>query len=102
MDGDLYRLWNPFKAPYAAWMYVTRDKSEALVFAFSVNSDHWSNIVPRLKLQGLRPDDDYEITEPIPNNVQQQVDNLKIIETLGGHKNINFTCLIWNIEIKLL
>ena len=83
LNGDLYRLWNPFKVPYAAWMFVTRDKTEALVFAFSVNSDHWSNIVPRLKLQGLSCEEDYEITEPIPNNVLQQVDNLKIIETLG-------------------
>ncbi|RYG60162.1 hypothetical protein EON64_19515 [archaeon] len=31
----------------AAWMYVSRDKSEAVVFVFSVNSDHWSNLVPR-------------------------------------------------------
>lgn len=47
LNGDLYRLWNPFKALFAAWMYVSRDKSEAVVFAFSFNSECWSNLVPR-------------------------------------------------------
>lgn len=45
--GDLYRLWNPFKSNLASWMYVTQDKSAAVVFAFSVNQDHWSTIIPR-------------------------------------------------------
>lgn len=45
--GDLYRLWDPFKISFAAWMYVSRDRENAVVFAFSVNSDHWSNLVPR-------------------------------------------------------
>ena len=79
--GDLYRLWNPFKVSLAAWMYVTRDKSEAVVFAFSANSDHWSNLVPRLLLQGLLPNEEYEITEPLPNNVTQSSGNLMIIES---------------------
>jgi len=79
--GDLYRLWNPFKMPFAAWMYVTLDKSEAVVFVFSMNSDHWSNIVPRLMLQGLDPDTEYEITEPAPNNLTQSNGNYLIIET---------------------
>lgn len=45
--GDMYRLWHPFKVPLSAWMYVSQDKSQAIVFAFSLNSDHWSNLVPR-------------------------------------------------------
>jgi alpha-galactosidase len=43
--GDLFRLWDPFKNTFAAWMYVTQDKSEAVVFAFSLNSDHWSKFL---------------------------------------------------------
>jgi hypothetical protein len=35
------------KVKFAAWMYVSEDKREGVVFAFSLNSDHWSNIVPR-------------------------------------------------------
>jgi hypothetical protein len=64
-------------------MYVSRDKSQAVVFAFSLNSDHWSILVPRLQLQGLLPDAEYEITEPLPNNVTQASGNLMIIETAG-------------------
>ncbi|KAJ1430460.1 Melibiase-domain-containing protein [Ochromonadaceae sp. CCMP2298] len=83
--GDLYRLWDPFKVNLASWMYVSRDKSQAVVFAFSMNSDHWSNLVPRLLLQGLLPDAEYEITEPMPNNITQASGNLMIIETEGEH-----------------
>ena len=61
-------------------MYVSRDKLRSVVFAFSMNSDHWSNLVPRLLLQGLLPDEVYEITEPIPNNMAQSTGNLRITE----------------------
>lgn len=64
-------------------MYVSRDKSQAVVFAFSVNSDHWSNLVPRLHLQGLDKDAEYEVTEPVPNNITQASGNLMIIEMEG-------------------
>jgi hypothetical protein len=67
----------------AAWMYVSRDKSQAVVFAFSLNSDHWSNLVPRLQLQGLLPEAEYEVSEPVPNNITQASGSLMIIETEG-------------------
>ena len=79
-NGDLFRLWSPFQVKLAAWMYVSRDKLRSVVFAFSMNSDHWSNLVPRLLLQGLLPDEVYEITEPIPNNMAQSTGNLRITE----------------------
>eukprot|EP01039_Chlorochromonas_danica_P006764 gene6764-7474_t len=79
--GDIYRLWDPFKMSLAAWMYVTRDKSQAVVFAFSLNSDHWSNLVPRLQLQGLIPDAIYEVCEPFPNNLTQSAGTLMLIES---------------------
>jgi hypothetical protein len=69
----------------AAWMYVSRDKAQAVVFAFSVNSDHWSNLVPRLTLQGLLPEAEYEVTEPYPNNITQSAGTLMVIETEGAH-----------------
>jgi hypothetical protein len=72
-----------FQLNLAAWMYVSRDKSQAVVFAFSLNSDHWSNLVPRLQLQGLLPEAEYEVSEPMPNNVTQASGNLMIIETEG-------------------
>lgn len=79
LNGDLYRLWSPFESNFAAWMYVTRDKRAAIVFAFSAGSDHWSNLVPRLHLQGLDADAEYELSEPLPNNVRQsEAGNLRI------------------------
>ena len=78
--GALYRLWNPFKVNFASWMYVSKDKKEAVVFCFSLNSDHWSNLVPRLMLRGLDPKIEYEVTEPLPNNIAQQAGNFKIVE----------------------
>lgn len=62
-------------------MYVSRDKKEAVVLGFSVNSDHWSNLVPRLPLQGLDPNADYAITEPYPNNMMQSEGTFMMIET---------------------
>jgi alpha-galactosidase len=87
--GDLYRIWDPFQLPLAAWMYVSIDKSEAVVFAFSLNTDHWSNLVPRLILQGLEVNAEYEILEPSPNNLTQNSGNLMIIETEGIILSIN-------------
>ena len=81
--GDLYRLWNPFKGSRAAWMYVSEDSTVAVVFAFSINYDHWSNTVPRLKLKGLIPHCEYLITEPIPNCTTQHADYAKILASPG-------------------
>ena len=67
----------------ASWMYVSRDKSQAVVFAFSLNSDHWSNLVPRLQLQGLEPDTEYELSEPKPNTVTQTNANLDVVDIKG-------------------
>lgn len=81
--GDLYRLWDPFKVNFAAWMYVSRDKSQAAVFAFCMNSDHWSNLVPRLLLQGLAPEAEYEVSEPAPSYVTQTTGSIMMIESDG-------------------
>jgi alpha-galactosidase len=80
-QGELYRLWSPFESSRAAWMYVSRDKRTAVVFAFSVNSDHWSNIVPLLKLQGLLPDAEYVVSEPLPNDMSQTTGYVRQLES---------------------
>ena len=81
-EGVLYRLWNPFKMRFSSHMYISRDQSLAVVFAFTNNnSDHWSNVVPRLVLRGLNAEAEYEVTEPMPNNLAQKSGNLQIIET---------------------
>jgi alpha-galactosidase len=83
--GELYRLWDPARGrPLCGYMFVHHNKEEAVVFAYSVNSDHWSNLAPPLKLQGLDPEACYEVTEPMPNNVSQNSSNLRIVETIPG------------------
>ncbi|KAA9005375.1 alpha-galactosidase [Paenibacillus spiritus] len=60
-QGDLYRLKSPFEGNETAWMFVTPDKREALVYHFRVMA------VPHpplssLKLQGLDPSLEYRVT----------------------------------------
>jgi hypothetical protein len=85
----------------AAWMYVSRDKSQAVVFAFSLNSDHWSNLVPRLQLQGLLPEAEYEVSEPVPNNITQASGSLMIIETEGKVVCTEFMCPSVRLQLRL-
>ncbi|WP_310551576.1 alpha-galactosidase [Paenibacillus glufosinatiresistens] len=58
--GDLYRLKSPFEGNEAAWMFVSEDKEEALVYCFQVMA---VPNAPRrtVRLVGLEPDWDYEV-----------------------------------------
>lgn len=56
--GEFYRLKSPFAGTEAAWMFVSEDKKEALVFYFKVLAEpHMLN--QRLVLKGLNPDFNY-------------------------------------------
>ena len=61
--GDLYRLLSPFEGDEAAWMYVSEDRSEAVVFHFRVLAEA-NGPLGRLRLKGLDPDADYRL-EPL-------------------------------------
>ncbi len=100
-NGDLYRLWDPFKSTFASMMYVSRDKDEAVVFAFSVNSDHWNNLVPRLVLAGLDPDFEYDVTEIMPNNVVQSSKNLTIMEMEGPVYQLGYPSVVLSGKILM-
>lgn len=52
MTGDYYRLLNPFTSRYSAWMYVSEDKKEVLVY-YVVKTARPSNETVYLKLKGL-------------------------------------------------
>lgn len=61
--GDLYRLKNPYDGKgWASHQYVSKDKTEAVFFAFSLNY-HGRTTFFETKLQGLDPDKRYRITE---------------------------------------
>lgn len=61
-QGNLYRLQSPFEGNETAWMFVSDDQSEALVYYFRVMA------VPNpprrsLKLNGLNPELDYVLED---------------------------------------
>ena len=75
--GDLYRLISPYESDFAALMYVSEDKSRALVFAYNVNH-YLGHPLPRIQLRGLDPDRTYSIKEI-------NVRNGHVHSTLDGH-----------------
>ncbi|HEX8235241.1 MAG TPA: alpha-galactosidase [Abditibacteriaceae bacterium] len=60
--GELYRLHSPFEANQTAWMMVSDDRKEALVFFVQVLSEANAPF-SRLKLAGLDADADYMVRE---------------------------------------
>ncbi|MEC0177635.1 alpha-galactosidase [Paenibacillus favisporus] len=59
-QGDLYRLKSPFDGNESAWMFVSEDQKDALVYAFQVMAV--PNAPQRtLRLDGLDPELEYEV-----------------------------------------
>ncbi len=52
IGGDYYRLLSPYESRYSSWMYVSKDKNEALVY-YAVTTVLPNNPIVRLKLRGL-------------------------------------------------
>lgn len=61
-QGDFYRLLSPFEGNETAWMFVSEDKKEAVVFYFRVLSEPHPPR-KRLLLKGLDPDRVYRLGE---------------------------------------
>lgn len=57
-DGDLYRLLSPYETNYCAWEIVSKDKSEAMLFACKVLAVAQTKNA-FIKLKGLNPDKQY-------------------------------------------
>ncbi|MBP3877353.1 MAG: alpha-galactosidase [Lachnospiraceae bacterium] len=55
LSGDVYRLSNPVTDRVAAWMFVSEDRSEALVNAVATET-HFNQPVSYVRLMGLDPD----------------------------------------------
>ena len=63
-QGDLYRLASPYENPYAAFMYVSADKSEAVVFLLGLDVE--LDVSTSLQLAGLDSRRDYRVGEGQP------------------------------------
>ncbi len=59
-DGDLYRLKSPRTGEFAAFQYVTPEKTESLLFAFTLQQG-FGKRMPNIRLRGLDPDLAYEL-----------------------------------------
>lgn len=57
--GNYYRLSDPFRDPYAAWMHVSEDKQEVLLHVVMLEI-HGNMTVSYVRLKGLMPDAVYE------------------------------------------
>lgn len=82
-NGDMYRLWSPFKTDSGAWMFVSRDSHWAIVIAVNLKREV-GRLLPRLKLRGLRDDLVYVIEELCPGTVVRNVDTGAIEHTKIG------------------
>ena len=61
--GDLYRLSSPYDTDYYSFMYVSEDKSKAVVFEFCLRYQNRATGGHLIKLQGLDPSRKYLVTE---------------------------------------
>jgi alpha-galactosidase len=60
--GDLYRLISPYEENRAVLMYVSENKSKAVLFGYTLNTRYGENF-NRVRLQGLDPSKTYKIQE---------------------------------------
>ncbi|MBB5325724.1 alpha-galactosidase [Anoxybacillus tepidamans] len=58
--GDMYRLKSPFEGNETAWMFVSKDQTEAIVFYFRILAEAHPPYY-KLTLKGLNPELNYQI-----------------------------------------
>jgi alpha-galactosidase len=77
--GDLYRIESPYESNRAVLMYVSEEKSRAVVFNYHMNTRR-QDIFSRVKLQGLDPVKNYRLKEInlFPGTKSTQPDNEKV------------------------
>lgn len=62
-SGDLYRLASPYDGDYYALMYVTEDKSRAVVCTYCLRYQHRTASRHSFRLDGLDPERSYKVSE---------------------------------------
>ncbi len=61
--GDLYRIGSPYDSKYYGMLYVTPDKSRAVVYTYCIGFDTLGNEGVPFRLKGLDPGRKYRVTE---------------------------------------
>lgn len=62
MEGDQYRLVSPYEGNHCALNYVSKDKTQAVLFAYDLHPRSLEPCFP-VKLQGLDPNKNYIVKE---------------------------------------
>jgi len=62
-SGDVYRLADPYDGSYYGLMYVSEDRSRAVVFTYCIRFESRSVGGKAFRLQGLDPERTYRVTE---------------------------------------
>ena len=62
-NGDLYRLASPYDGDYYALMYVSPDKSRAVVYTYCLRYGNRNGSRHSFRLQGLDSERSYQVTE---------------------------------------
>lgn len=62
LDGDLYRLVSPYETNHTSVMYVNKEQSKAVLFAYDLHP-RFKERIHAIKLEGLNPTKKYQIKE---------------------------------------
>lgn len=94
--GEYYRLLSPFEGNETAWMFVSEDQSEALVAYFRVLAEP-NAPESFVRLKGLHPEFDYEVSEQNVSFGGDELMNVGIaVPTLHG----DYQSMVWKLKKK--
>jgi alpha-galactosidase len=79
-QGDQYRIISPYEANRAVVMYVSENKSKAILFNYHLNTRR-QDVFNRVQLEGLDPNKKYRLKEInlFPDTKSNQPDNDKVL-----------------------
>lgn len=93
--GDFYRILSPFEGNDTAWMFVTKDKQEAVFTHFTI-LDEGNSPFKSVKMQGLDPNKKYLIVELDESYYGDELMNVGInIPKVQG----DFTSVMWRLRV---
>jgi alpha-galactosidase len=93
--GDFYRIHSPFEGNETAWTFANRDKSEAMVFYFSVLAEPAAPL-KYVKVKGIAPSKRYEVvgTGHVYGGDELSYAGLSIPAELNG----DFQSYVWHLK----
>jgi alpha-galactosidase len=99
--GDFYRLLSPFEDNFTAWMYVSEDKTEAVVFFYKILATPNAPLI-RFSLEGLNPWYHYSVSgyDSIVSGEQMMNFGLNVPSQLAWGDFTSMLCHLKAIDVK--